>query len=221
MRVVAISDTHCALDDIGPMLPPGDVLVHAGDLTMRGSLKEVAHQLHVLASLPYTVKVLVAGNHDWLFERDPTTAQSLLRDVAASGVVYLQDSSHVVDGVHFYGSPWQPRFYDWAFNVDRGPAIRAYWDRIPDGVDVLVTHGPPLYYGDWVPRGEHVGCADLLDTVARVRPRYHIFGHIHCDRGVRVGQGAVSATTFVNAACLDDRYDVVPTCGIVLDIKTP
>lgn len=201
MRCVCISDTHNKLHSL--RMPDGDILVHAGDLTMGGTSKEVATELQALAALPHAVKIFVAGNHDWLAERDASLFRRLCSDV---GVVYLQDSSHVVDGVTFYGSPWQPRFCDWAFNVDRGAAIRRYWDAIPDDVDVLITHGPPHGYGDIVPSGERVGCVDLADAVARTTPRYHVFGHIHCGRGVYEGVGACSSTTFVNAACMGEDY---------------
>ena len=86
-------------------------------------------------------------------------------------------------GLRIWGSPWQPWFHDWAFNLRRGPEIDAKWKRIPEGIDVLVTHGPPAGFGDRCHDGELVGCADLLRHVDRVKPRLHLFGHIHEDRG--------------------------------------
>jgi predicted phosphodiesterase len=112
------------------------------------------------------------------------------RDVLyTSQSVYLEDSEYELishsphsDSNHsfkVYGSPWQPEFCDWAFNVNRGPEIRRYWDKIPPDTDILITHGPPLGFGDLTADGFHCGCSDLLDVVQANPPRVHIFGHIH------------------------------------------
>ena len=85
--------------------------------------------------------------------------------------------------LRIWGSPWQPWFHDWAFNARRGPEIDAKWKLIPEGIDVLVTHGPPAGFGDMCDHGEAVGCADLLRHLGRIKPRLHLFGHIHEDRG--------------------------------------
>ena len=57
---------------------------------------------------------------------------------------YLQDERLEVMGLKVYGSPWQPRFSDSAFNLSRGAELRAVWDKIPSDTDILVTHSPPL-----------------------------------------------------------------------------
>jgi hypothetical protein len=85
-----------------------------------------------------------------------------------------------------YGSPWQPEFCDWAFNLDRGEPCASKWAAIPDGLDVLITHGPPYGYGDkTIPSGMRVGCEDMLKKIkgSERPPRVHIFGHIHEDEG--------------------------------------
>lgn len=74
----------------------------------------------------------------------------------------------------------QPRFLNWAFNVSRGQPLLSIWDRIPEDTDVLVTHTPPVGHGDFCVYDCHVGCVELLGVIQRrVRPRYHVFGHIH------------------------------------------
>jgi len=85
----------------------------------------------------------------------------------------------IIEGVKFYGSPWQPRFFDWAFNLDRGEEIKKKWDLIPMDTDVLITHGPPYGILDLTHEGEKVGCEELMKAVLRVQPKIHIFGHIH------------------------------------------
>ena len=190
MRIVCISDTHNGK----PKVPDGDILIHAGDLTMNGTFMEIVKVGDWLRELPHKHKVVIAGNHDFLFEKDINLAKNAL----GPGLTYLQDSDSEIEGLKFYGSPWTPRFFDWAFNVDRGQLYRK-WNLIPEGLDVLITHGPPAGILDknapaW--GGIHVGCTELYDAVKLVRPKLHVFGHIHESNG-RLDQ---DGTIFVNAA---------------------
>jgi 3',5'-cyclic AMP phosphodiesterase CpdA len=183
MRLVCLADTHLFHDE-GFDVPDGDVLVHAGDLCRKGDLEELAEAARWLASLPHRRKVIIAGNHDWAFQREAVAARVLLRS-RVPGVVYLEDEPAVVDGVRFWGSPWQPEFNGWAFNLPRGPELAKVWAKIPRNIDVLVTHGPPHGIGDRSGEDGDVraGCADLRARVADVAPRLHLFGHIHQDGG--------------------------------------
>jgi predicted phosphodiesterase len=198
VRIVAISDTHGL--HAGLQVPEGDILIHAGDLTGYGELGQVGEVNAFLGGLPHRHKVVIAGNHDFCLERQPREARATL-----TNCIYLQDAAVTLMGLHFYGSPWQPWFYDWAFNLQRGPEIRAKWDLIPAGTDVLVTHGPPWGHGDLTDRGERVGCQDLLEAVRRVRPALHLFGHIHEGYGLTREGGTVC----VNASICDARYQPV------------
>ena len=177
MRIVAVADTHLFTDDF--IVPDGDVFVHAGDMCQAGTIAELLAVVTWLADLPHRHKVIIAGNHDWSFIDARNDARALV-----AAVHYLQDQALELDGVRFYGSPWQPEFGGWAFNLPRGPQIAERWNLIPPGLDVLITHGPPAGFGDRTPRGGRVGCADLLQRIDVVRPRLHLFGHIHEDGGV-------------------------------------
>jgi len=177
MRIVAVADTHLFTSDL--VVPEGDVFLHAGDLCRGGDLDELREAAAWIAALPHRHKIIVAGNHDWCFVHDPAAARALLGDMH-----YLEDAELVLDGIRFYGSPWQPEFNDWAFNLPRGEAIAAVWRKIPAGLDVLITHGPPAGLGDRSPVGGRAGCADLRRRIAEVQPRLHLFGHIHQDGGV-------------------------------------
>ncbi|HMO82131.1 MAG TPA: metallophosphatase domain-containing protein [Pyrinomonadaceae bacterium] len=203
MRIVCISDTHNCNEQIN--VPDGDLLIHSGDATINGSSAEIAAFDAWFSSLPHKHKIFVAGNHDWLFERDNALARSMLDD----SVVYLQDSSVEIDGLKIYGSPWQPRFFDWAFNLMRGPELAEKWRLIPNDIDILITHGPPKGILDEVPRNwgiENTGCEELRKRMEQIagsgRIKLHVFGHIHCGYGTHDEFGV----KFVNASTCDEQY---------------
>lgn len=179
------------------VVPDGDVLIHAGDSTKRGTLAQLRSFASFIEALPHRHKIVIAGNHDFGLEQDLALGRELF------GEGYLCDAGKTVDGVRVWGSPWQPWFHDWAFNLARGEQLREVWARIPDDTDVLVTHGPPRGVLDKTITGEEVGCDELWEAVQRIRPRVHVFGHIHEAYGAqRVGR-----TLFVNACNCNLDYD--------------
>ena len=205
MKILTISDTHTKHNQI-PLewLEPADMIIHAGDISSMGSLREIENFCNWFDRLDqYDHKIFIAGNHDWGFQERPTEAMEIVSSYKT--IKYLKDSSVVCDGVKIYGSPWQPEFYNWAFNLKRGAKLQEKWDLIPLDTDILVTHGPAYGYGDFVPNGENVGCSNLLDTIiTKVNPKVHITGHIHCGYGESFAHG----THFINAATLNESYMV-------------
>jgi Icc-related predicted phosphoesterase len=197
LRIVVISDTHSRHRHI--VVPDGDVLVHAGDLTARGTLEELQAFDQWLGTLPHAHKLVIAGNHDWVCAEAPSAMPLLLNNAT-----YLCDTQVTIAGIRFYGSPWQPRFMNWAFNLDP-PALRQVWANVPEGVDVLITHTPPLGMRDRTFRGEHVGCGELAAALPRIRPRLHCFGHIH----EAYGQHTEGGTIFVNGSCCTLQYQPI------------
>jgi len=220
VRIVAISDTHGLhhrITDCLPLLLAADVIIHAGDCLRHGSRDDLAEFLRWYSAMPYPHKILVAGNHDWAFERHPEEARDMC---LRAGVIYLQDQQVRINGFNFYGSPWTPMFYNWAFMLDRG-FLWTKWAKIPTDTDVLITHGPPRSIldqvtdppteGPWAQaKLSNQGCDELRQELARVQPRVHIFGHIHEGYG-RV-EGAVSSeviTRFYNVSTCDRGYNPV------------
>jgi Icc-related predicted phosphoesterase len=214
LTVVCISDTHGYHD--GLKLPAGDVLIHAGDCTNDIGQYALRIFLRWLEEQPFEHKVMVAGNHDGAFEKWPDPATAMVKEVAPS-VAYLQDSGVNIKGFNFWGSPYTPTFMDWYLMRDRGGEIKRHWDMIPDGTDVLVTHGPPhgicdlsnnINFATGKPFDDHLGCEELRKAVERVNPILHVFGHIHGSGGKwrQVLDAREIRTTFINASIMDEAY---------------
>lgn len=215
MRLGVTSDLHGHL----PEVPPCDVLVIAGDVTPTTDHTPEVQAAWLdtdfrawLDAVPATHVVGIAGNHDFVFDRAPELVPAGLR------WTYLQDAGVAIDGVRFWGSPWTPWFFDWAFNAPKGDAeeefLRARWAAVPDDTDVLVIHGPPHGYGDRTTAGTDVGSRAELELVERTEATLAVFGHIHEARG-RWRHGR---STLINASAVDFQYQPVPDPVHVLDL---
>lgn len=246
-RIACMSDTHGLHRKV--FVPPCDILIHAGDLTMAGEVhivKDLADYFRELVQENRVGKVIcIAGNHDLIFDPETFTKRrhwssrfhefvfeqntshedegkgedTLNFDAMRSfkqSCIYLQDESHIHNNtIEFYGSPWTPRFgHAWAFMKDR-EHISEKWDAIPESLDVLITHGPPLGRGDKVfLGGSRAGCANLLTQIqTRIHPRVCVYGHVHEDAGVTFDGN----TLYVNAANVSIRYKPQRAC-VVIDI---
>lgn len=205
-KIAAVSDLHGFL----PEIPDGvDVVVIAGDIvsaTGTGSeMRQWRSFGYWLASLVERniVPIGVAGNHDFLLERNEKFARSL-------PWIYLADESAEYQGIKYFGSPWQNWFGGWAFNapeVDPGEEfLREKFSMIPDDTDVLITHAPPVGFFDRVGRS-NVGSVALNRRVQEICPALHVFGHIH-----RPGVEQIEGVTLCNASVtLVRNNDYTPT----------
>jgi predicted phosphohydrolase len=195
-------------------IPDGDILVVAGDITPFGLLSDLDPFNAFLGSLPHRHKIVIAGNHDFCFQDFPEDCRKRL-----SHATYLQDQALSVMGLNFYGSPWQPWFLDWAFNLPPGKPLKEKWDLIPKDTDVLITHGPPYGYGDLSSEGKRQGDPELLSAIKRVKPRVNVFGHIHED----YGRWKVGNTLLINASVCNYQYQAVnpPVVVTITPKKSP
>jgi Icc-related predicted phosphoesterase len=216
-KITLISDTHAKHDKIIKDLPGGDILIHAGDFMSSGYSKYEALDFFIWYEeiKNYDTKVFIAGNHDRIMELDNKTMLGELTGFKT--IEYLQDEELALyfdgpngdipeENVRIYGSPWQPEFCNWAFNLPRnGEEMKARWDAIPDNTDILVTHGPPFGFLDIPGHGtpHNVGCELLRLRIDELRPKIHVFGHIHGSYGYYYN----GHTHFFNAAVLDERYE--------------
>lgn len=223
VEITAISDTHSSHKRC--KLPGGDILIHAGDATFLGQPKEVTPFMEWMSVQPYKYKVFIAGNHDIGWEpigegincmftgkfdfRGMKLKKGLeekYRKMAKRlGLIYLHDEEVTLDGIRIYGTPYQPEFQGWAFNLPKdGIKAKEIYRKIPEGIDVLVTHGPPWGIMDATldPYENRCGCPVLLRRVLEVKPQYHIFGHIHEGYGEEHFEGI----TFLNVSTCQRDY---------------
>lgn len=191
-----ISDTHGQHKKV-VFERGGDFLFHTGDLGGRTSAGECMDFLQWFERQPFRHKVFIAGNHDFVLEH-------FIPKLSPS-VYYLEDSGITLDGINIWGSPYTPEFYAWAFMKKRGEELKKHWEKIPEGLDVLLTHGPPVcgYLGKTEgSRPTEAGDQDLTDALLVKRPRYNLCGHIH----EGYGQLELGKTRVINASLLDETY---------------
>ncbi|CAD6196951.1 unnamed protein product [Caenorhabditis auriculariae] len=227
VRFVCIGCTHG--EPIEPSsLPPGDVLLIAGDFTSCGMPQEVHAFNKLLGSMKHAFKVVIGGNHECTFDEQflrsnkaseakemalkhalhsamASTSKTPHAKQLLSNALYLEDSVIELFGITIYGTPWQPKVDNWAFNLPRGQSLLDKWNLIPSGVDVLLTHTPPLGHGDQMLNGQRMGCVELLNTVfKRVKPKYHVFSHIHEGYGCTTD----GYTKFINCCACDENLEL-------------
>lgn len=217
MRIIATSDWHGEFPaelDVG--LPDGDVLVIGGDIMPVHDHRRQyqaqwfrEHFIPHLESLSERLEAIVwvAGNHDFVLQDSAKLTADL-----PSGIIYLQDTSYWHEGVHFYGTPWSGEFFNWAFMDDEDGLAERY-AQIPDGVDVLISHGPPYGLCDRTDGGIHAGSIALLERIAQVQPRVVVTGHIH----EAYGEEQIGPSSVRNVSLMDLRYRPVNP-AVVIDL---
>ena len=208
MIITVISDTHGKHNEITQDLPGGDLLLHAGDISSMGYQHEVQQFCKWFNNVEnYTHKIFIAGNHDWGFQNNVEKIMEIVNSYKT--VTYIQDETISVGDdkkmVNVYGSPWQPEFYNWAFNLPKnGVELAAKWDAIPDNTDILITHGPAFGVLDTVAgkMWDNLGCQLLTDKIKTIKPKIHLCGHIHSGYGYFFD----GDTHFLNASVLNEAY---------------
>ncbi len=199
VKIVVISDTHNQHAQI--KLPKGDILIHCGDFTGRGMVHESEHALawlNIQAKI-FKYVIFIAGNHDFNFD-DRVKQFSRLSD----NIYYLNDSGIELLGIKFWGSPWTPKFRDWAYMQSDGK-LAVKWALIPENTEVLITHGPPYSILDL--NIDNIACGSQT-LYARIKQlpnlKYHLFGHIHEGYGREV----IENITFCNCSVLNRWYEL-------------
>ena len=214
MKICFISDTHGnRMKD----LPEADVICHTGDYSARGDSYDLSQFVKWFSALSqYKARIFIAGNHDIFAQESPDVQESMIPE----NITYLRDSSVIIDGMKFYGTPWQPIFLNWAFNLPENE-LAEKWELIPLDTDILLTHCPPHNILDLSPAwrhrpAEHCGSKSLLNKVLDINPIAHAFGHIH------EGYGCISLYNnidFINASVLNGWYKLVNDPIVIHAVK--
>lgn len=212
VRIVCVSDTH----NQTPKLPPGDILIHAGDFSNQGTFSELQKTIKWLQQTQFRVKILVCGNHDVTCDvpfyqqyggnfhnkriEDPQRCIDLFR--SDPSFVYLNHEAKVVrvdfqDDTHtllkVFGSPYSPAKGFWAFGYGQERASEL-WSQIPLDSDLVIAHTPAKSHRDRCSARGTAGCETLREALSRVRPRIFVCGHIHEGHGVEIVTWGASAT---------------------------
>jgi Icc-related predicted phosphoesterase len=199
VRIVIVSDTHSQHEQLGRLR--GDVLIHSGDSAngFARSTDDVQRLDDWFGQQDFSLILCTGGNHDFeLEERSRAGTTPVLRHAE-----FLVDRSVHFRGLHFYGAPWTPELDGWAFYLPPRE-MRERWARIPEDVDVLITHTPPQWILDRNRRGRCCGCPDLAERLLGLRPRILGFGHVHASAGTLERDG----TTYVNASMVNSQYQI-------------
>ncbi|MDR1181432.1 MAG: metallophosphatase domain-containing protein [Bacteroidales bacterium] len=192
MKILHLSDTHSrhhALQN----LPIADIIIHSGDMLWAGASKEVLDFIDWFGGLDYKYKIFIAGNHDDCFEG---RNREIIQNFLPKNCFYLCNSGIEIEGIQFWGVPL---FMSDDIN-GRLPQMMA---QIPADTDILITHSPP--FGILDTTDNSYGCPDLLQAVLKIKPKYHLFGHVHGAYGIEKS----AYTTFVNAALMNENYELV------------
>lgn len=210
-KICCISDTHLNHNQLE--IPECDLLIHAGDFSFVGKMIDIIEVNQWFGKLKERgickEIVAIAGNHDWIGQTNPSWTKE-----AFTNAIYLDEEPYEVFGFKVFGSAWTPFFNNWAFNAQRGKEIERHWAKIPNDIQILVTHGPPYgildvnieepYHKHLGP--DHLGCEELRKRVDKLKDlRLSVFGHIHSSHNLEEYNGV----KFVNASVLDESYDVV------------
>lgn len=223
IRIVAISDTHThhnKILNIENTIKDDciNILIHSGDSTKLGEKDEMIEFLDWFNNIKnFQYKFLISGNHDWCFVNKEEWLLSKLDELKQNNCIYLEDNHFIIEtkekNIKIYGSPWQPKFHNWAFNCEEHE-IKKYWDLIPDDTDILITHGPPHYINDCTKNKRFVGCYELKNRIENVNLSLHVFGHIHEARNASM----IKDKIFVNASICNENYQPINN-PIIIDFN--
>ena len=195
MKILAVSDLHGTL----PEIPECDLLILGGDYNPYHRIADQASYMDNvfrpwLESVPAHEIVAVAGNHDFIFQNHKHLLPPLRWH-------YLEDSGIELFGLRIWGTPWTPTFFNWAFMKDDQDLVQ-HFEHMPQGLDILVSHGPPMNILDKNRSGYSCGSRSLFNSILENQPEHIIFGHIH----ESYGRFYLNGQKFYNVSQLDDSY---------------
>lgn len=223
MKCLAVADTH-GYHEYLPVYEDIDILFYAGDSTNYHDINinqsEFQSFFKWLRNYPAKHKVVIAGNHDAWATRSHNISTLFDYDI-----IYLEHDMTTINGLTIVSSPYTPSYKNWYFMKNRS-SIGKYWAKFPDKADIIITHGPPKGILDLTFEQDSeeiimVGDKSLLNRVLEIKPKYHIFGHVHnnkdiINQGIRIYQDI----TFINCSAVNNGEFTkgLSSNGILFDI---
>lgn len=222
MKIIALSDLHGTLLPIEDYFETCEVVFICGDispLNIQANDRKMKRWLSEefkpwCESLPCNKVIFIAGNHDWICSRNPEFMYKTFPKDAK--VTYLFHESYVYTSLSgkeytIFGSPYCKQFYNWAF-MENDEVLVELFSKIPEDLDVLITHDQPYMYGDIILQkmywntGEHIGSKPLMEAILLKQPKFQFNGHLHsCDHNlIEIGQ-----TKHYNVSIKDEHYNPV------------
>lgn len=204
LKIVAISDCHNKYHKL--IIPECDILISAGDYSFQGNRKEVKDFHEWFNKQPAKHKISVQGNHELYVEKYFNEMKQVAEE-ACPGVHFIDEGLVEVEGLKIWCSAITPFFCDWAWNR-HSYEIKKHWDKIPDDVDIVATHGPcygildQTTYADGTPKSNPLGCPYLAVRIKELKPDIHLCGHIHSG----FGEKHIDGTSYYNVSICDELY---------------
>lgn len=192
MRILHLSDTHNLHRELKD-LPKADLIIHSGDISFSGEGKEVMDFIDWFTNLDYKYKIFIAGNHDFCLEEKD---REIIQEFLPKNCYYLDKSGVEIENIHFWGLPF-------FFSDDISGMYDKSIKQIPFNTDILITHRPPFQILDIAGKINY-GCTNLLKKVIDIKPKYHLFGHIHDSYGIFDNK----TTIFANSSIVNDDYKI-------------
>lgn len=209
-----IIDCIGCLHGAQPKLQGGDLLIITGDLTTSDKPFQFIQFLIWLDKQKYSKKVFIGGNHDNILVETSPIPESLPENTE-----YLCDSGTEFEGLKIWGSPWTAQFpginpkccaFTENFGCDTDDWLNEHWEKIPEDTDILITHNPPFDIFDRVRDGKKVGSKSLLIKSMHIKPKLHVFSHIHEEGGKQILMKHIGPNTwYVNCSIMNEDYKAV------------
>ena len=213
VTIVHISDTH---SNFHKKIPDGDILIHSGDFSIDGHPGEYEMFDNWLGNQPHTYKFVILGNHDLDYMiREEKLDPIIEAPKRLKNATILSSELVEVLGLKIYGVQWY-HYHNWEYSYKNENFVgKEEWYKIPNDTDILITHGPPYGYLD----GQY-GSYSLAMHVKDVKPKLHLFGHIHFMNGQKkVTWDSGETTLFVNSSAVSEHENVIINEPSILNIS--
>lgn len=212
MEIISISDIHGYLPD----LPKCDIVCICGDIVPL-NIQKNEYKTHRwfcedfmmwVNNLDCSNVIIISGNHDFFLSKSYYIFKNSRID--SGKLIYLEDDGVVLDGVSFYGTPWCPVLVNWAYYASEEDLYKKY-SKIPDNVDVLLTHCPPkignagvVLQSGWN-EGRDFGSWELAKVIENKDIKYLFCGHIHSGDHKKTVYNNIN---IYNVSLKDEDYNV-------------